>query len=558
MEGFESQPLERMGDTAAGGVPRYWLLDGQQRLTSLALVYRGLYQPDKRVKSPRIVSLNLRAVLESGQVEAEHFEIHLPSKWAAAFGSIDHQAKAGIVNLRDFLEFEDPNPNYFDDWKQRIDDEEMRRRFGLLKSEQLAGLFNYEFPATVIDEQSDSEMIVWIFTQVNKQAKPLQAWDLIHAKTWQQGPPEFNLRLAWGVYSDKIGLPGREDSTTWKVKYKVAEDDVLRAMKLLVDYSEPVYAKRGLSSGKILDTEAASLRAAFEGLPVAMSEVVEFLRRYAGVLPANFRPITLLPLSYVHRLERGALAEPEKYSKMLRWFWAMTFSQRYDFGQTNSLVARDATDLLSWVRSETETIPGVSDFWTANHNRIGVFDPREAARKSRKGNESLVCGVLALQVLAGAIDWSFGKKLLEVPYEELEVHHIFPKLGPAAPAAPVTDEAIEGMIVDEGFEDEAGEIGSADEVLVDEEGDGAGPFSSGLDRDIVLNLTLLFKKTNAKIRSTNPDQICSLPDSKSVNAPRPEYVESSLINIESLSDWQAFCEARTLVLEKAIEGVLPR
>ena len=543
LNGFAPQALEGMSHVSKD--PRYWVLDGQQRLTSLALVYRGLYRPDKRVKNPRVVALDLGAVRSTGQVEPEHFEIFTHAKWARDFGTLEAQVKARKVDLKQFLEFEEPNPNYFDDWKKLIPDENERREFGLLKNEQLSGLFNYEFPATVIDSNSDWEMIVWIFTHVNKQAKPLQPWDLVHAKTWSPESPEFSLRESWADHSDRIGLPHRKPRTTYKPKYNVTEDDFLRAMKLVADQEEQEPKKKGLTTSKIVDADEELLRRAFADLPTTTSEVVEFLRGRAGVLPAAFKFNLTLPIIFAHRFETDALTNPEKADKVLHWYWAMTFSQRYDFGRTNTLVEQDAHELLTWIRSDSAPLFGVTDFWTAVHDRVGVFDPSHALRRARRGNESLVSGVLSLQVLAGALDWCFGEKLQDIPEQELQIHHIFPKLGNQSASESEPDNAIEGMEVDEGFDDD-------DAPLIDEEDEDIAPVS----KDIVLNLTILKKQTNAKIRSHPPDQLVELEASK-VPSPQRKAIESGLVDFGSLGSWTSFCDSRERLLTAALEERIP-
>ncbi len=570
MPGFEPLPLHRM--TAVSSDPKYWILDGQQRITSLALVYRGLYQPNPKTKASRVVSLDLAAVKAAGIVNPEHFEFRSSTAWSNGFPTIESQSDARIVNLQDFIEFEEPNYNFWTTWLSGIKDETERAEYERIKRTGLNGLFNYNFPALKIEPGTGWDEIVWIFTHINKQGRPLGPWDLVHARTWlPKGEGEgFSLVDAWKDWEYRIGLPERNKGKRYDPYYKLSTDDILRMTKLCADFIAPPEKEGalGVSVGKIIEADTESLRSGFDGQLDVLSSVIVDLRRSAGLTPVNLRTELVIPIAVVSRQLKAALANKVSREKVLRWYWARLFSQRYDFGSTNDLLADDCRQLLAWVKNEIDGIEGVSDFWTADHPRVGVFDPERAFRAPRAGNKSLAYGVLALQVANGAMDWSSGNVIAGIPQTKLQVHHIFPTAGNAVGAeneSSAADAVIEGMIADEGFEEE--EIGALGGEL-DTEADFGDESESALEvgapvrpvitKDAVFNFAVLEQPTNARISKHPPDQIMSLEATPKVPTPTRGCIESSLVDVTSLSSWFAFQESRVRLLSAALERQLPR
>lgn len=567
MPGFEPLPLFRMGEVAEE--PKYWVLDGQQRLTALALIYRGLYPTNSRSESSKVVSLDLAKVREDGKVEPEHFEFHSHSAWAKQFPNIASQAARRIVNLKDFLQFEQPNYNYWNDWLQGVPDETERAEYVRVQSEDLSGLFQYRFPVLEIGSGTSWEEIVWIFEHINRQGKALGPWDLVHARTWLPDGA-FSLVESWKEWEWRIGLPQRSVAKRYDPCYKISTDDVLRLTKLCADEIAGTgrEGESGITVGKILDTEPPALREGFGGLLDTLSKVVAFLREEAGLMPVNLRAEVIVAIAFAARFQTGLLVQQEMREKVLHWYWARLFSQRYDFGSTNNLLVDDSRRLLAWVRGDVEGIEGVTDFWNFNHPRVGVFDPEVAFRKPRSGNKSLAYGVLALQVAEGAMDWSTGNLIRGIPEMKLQVHHIFPTAGNAVAdgePSPPSDEAIEGMIADEGFDDDDGLDPLEDALELDEEnaGEPAGDGGTGginqqtFSKDAVFNFAVLEQPTNARISKHPPHQIVTLEPTRKVQTPTREYIESSLIRLDTMADWGQFQQSRVELLSDALRRRIP-
>ncbi len=572
MPGFEPLPLQRMGEV--GDDIKFWVLDGQQRLTSLALVYRGLYQSNPKVNTSRVVSLDLEMVKSAGIVNPEHFDFESQTKWSGKYPTTKSQADARRVNLRDLIQFEVPDYNFWSSWLNAISDEDERAEYSRIRQENLNGLFSYNFPVLQIDSGTNWEEIVWIFTHINRQGKSLVPWDLVHARTWlPAGEGEsvgFSIADAWKEWEWRIGLPQRSKRKRYDPYYKVSADDVLRLMKVCADEAEPPAdeSARGITVGKIVEAQPSALRKGFEGQLDVLSSTVAFLRENAGLVPVNFRPELSIPIAFAARFHKPTLTQKETQDKVLRWYWSRLFSQRYDFGSTNGLLMEDCQQLLSWLKGENDGIDGVSDFWEFDHPRVGLFTPEKAFRSLRAGNKSLAYGVLALQVAAGAMDWSSGNVIRGIAELKLQVHHVFPKGGNTVGVeaeAPPDDEAIEGMISDEGFEGDDPEelIADADaDDSAEDDGDdvtqGGAAVAMTSSKDAVFNFAVLEQPTNARISKHPPDHIVMLESTTKVPAPTRTYIESSLIDVNSLGDWSRFQESRVKLLTAELEKRLPR
>jgi hypothetical protein len=226
----------------------------------------------------------------------------------------------------------------------------------------------------------------------------------------------------------------------------------------------------------------------------------------------------ILPIAYILARDTGAATDATRRQKLIRWFWASTFLQRYGRGGTNTLVVKDATELEGWVLGTEPEPAWITNVWTEFDELVLI--------ETQPTNEVLLRGILTLQSHNDALDWLTREEIRTLgrgpwsggtdPVSVLDAHHVFP-----------TDNALP---------------------------DTGGKLTSGADipaeHDLLVNRVMLRKTTNRKIQATPPNALTGrgvgLPD-----------VETHLVDSKTLSSWDDFVRDRIARIVDAIRVVLP-
>ena len=482
----------------------YSVLDGQQRLTALNLALGG------KDKGNRYF-VKLGEIAAEGVVDEDHFGYESRKKWVTKYPTVEDEAAAGVIALDDLLE----EASFFK-WVNALPDSADRDKIIDTRKSKLGGLVNYQFPATVIRRDAPLDVLTNIFVTINQHGVKLSVFDLMVAKTWLDpltNPPGYDLRRIWDSYvdPDTMAIPRLAN-------YGVDEVTTLRAVKL--GAHEGDRPAKSVSNSEIINIDANAVRSHFSRAAKDIDKVLAFLHERAGIIPETLpSEAGLLPIVYVVGRHPAALSG-DAATRILSWFWAGAFLERYGRGGTNTLIVRDSHALYDWVVGGGDEPGWIQGFWSQ-------FNPAEDLIQPQSGHEVLLHAILALQTHLGAQDWIEGDAISSrgrqpakdgtKPVTSLHEHHIFP----SAAALPVGDR----------------------ESHPDNE--------LAKDQSVVLNRALILASSNQKFGATPPSAIHGLGADL-------DMVVTHCIDVDTLSDWPAFVKNRVALLTEAIETVLPR
>src|SRR5205814_910655 len=125
--------------------------------------------------------------------------------------------------------------------------------------------------------------------------------------------------------------------------FDINEVTPLRLAKLLASPTGSV------SNAEIIELSGADIRTHLPDALKALDSTLRFLHSHAGIVPESLPTETgMLPLAYVVA-QRPALLRSQHRQRLLSWFWASTFLQRYGRGGTNTLVVADSNEIYNWL-----------------------------------------------------------------------------------------------------------------------------------------------------------------------------------------------------------------
>lgn len=481
--------------------PEYSVLDGQQRLTSLYLTLRGLH--------PRhTFYVDLGAILKTGIVEEEHFNYLTNRAWKDKYGSSIAQANARVITIDTLV-----SDARFFGWLSHISNESDRSELSSVRQNELGGLSNYQFPVAVVSKTAPLEILTNIFVTINQQGQKLSVFDLVVAKTWVDpttNPPGYDIREIWET---AVGLTDVLPAYPMLANFDVDEVTPLRLVHLLTS------SGKDPSNKNIMNLDDVSIRSHYDKALKALNMTLHVLQRHAGVIPETLPSETgILPLAYTVSQKPGVLTDTFARGKMLRWFWASTFLQRYGRGATLTLVVDDAKEAHGWIAGTEPTPPWISEFWSR-------FEKTSLAEMPQT-NEVLLKGMLSLQNFRGARDWETSELVSTLgrapakgglkPVSRIDFHHVFPS---------------------------DNDLNAGDATL-----DDGRPIPA--NADILLNRVAILQSTNRRLHAAPPS---SLPE-KNVDL---ESVASHLIDLSTLTSWPTFVLSRVALICAALESEVP-
>ena len=425
------------GNGAAAGAPNSFLLDGQQRLTSL---YQALLHPgpvatqDSRKKritrwyyidmlkamdpyidreeaiisvpEDRRITRNFgrETVLDLSTTELEYQNHMMPTEQL-----LDGMAWMFAYNMYWSAKDGQPHGNvaaFVNDFNQSI----------------LNAFTQYLLPVIELGKETPKEAVCTVFEKVNTGGVTLTVFELVTASfAADAGDEPFSLREDWDARRDRL-------HSSFGVLQGIEGDHFLQTIALLTtqERRRHVLSKDGESaqapaiSCKRADILRLSLRDYkqwADKVEAGFTAAAKFLRRqYVFTrwdVPYNTQ---LVPLAALY-VELGKELEPANANARLeRWYWSGIFGEVYG-SNTETQYTLDLQEVAEHVRGGDQ--PRL--ITEAN------FIP-ERLLSLRTRNSAAYKGLYALQMKSGAADWRTAKTLdMSVWHNEnIDIHHIFP------------------------------------------------------------------------------------------------------------------------------------
>lgn len=349
-----------------------FILDGQQRITSLYVTSRGKILNGVDYSS---ICFNLeKAEFQIPRLKNEKHNI-------PAYKLFETK-EFGAVLTEYVLYDRDNNTNYHKIWT------ECQQIFS-------------DYPISIIKTlKMDLEEVVDIFERINQGGKRLSLFDLVHASTWA---PNFDLR-------DKIKEFNSEDNIK---AFGGIENEVFiqsLALNIFGDCKNQYQLK-------LTHEDCDSVwKKTTESIRLAMDYVKIFGVRFVTFLPYNsFLPV--LQFYFYHSGSKAILKE--HISCIENWFWTATFSQHY------------SSSSLTKMKADADWIKNIIDH-SITENVFGVTLTLKELSKVRMQNNSVIKnGVLCLMALNNPRDFD-NSHVVTLDKSNMsrsnskENHHFFP------------------------------------------------------------------------------------------------------------------------------------
>lgn len=353
---FGLKPLHS-GPKVSKETTKYYLLDGQQRVTAL---FHALSDASEYVYYVDLADL-------------EGDEDGLIFRWAKRDRGIPQTRRETSISVADLLDRRGADQRILgmrgiDGVRSR---NAVRERLGYL------GGASYRIPATVMGREIELEAMTRIFETINRTGVPLNAFDLMVAVLYPVG---FNLKDKWDWACDLSPILRHFD---------VDGLEVLKLLALWFSRTEenlklPTRRRvQGVRQRDVLRVPPRYIRESWDGAVTAYVSALEVAVDQAGIRDKDGIPSDAMLLTLACFLANGVPIQDAR-----RWWWRAIADQRYLQGANTQIL----TDL-------TQTSPGTASDSYRSSDQIA-----DALQEPVRRNRILRLGFRGLIVTRGASD----------------------------------------------------------------------------------------------------------------------------------------------------------
>ena len=277
----------------------------------------------------------------------------------------------------------------------------------------------YQLPIIELKKETPKEAVCIVFEKVNTGGVTLSVFELVTATF---AADDFRLRDDWAARKARL-------HEAYGVLQGVEAGQFLQIVALLATYDK---RKQFLSSGGA-ENQAPGISCKRDSI---LNLKLEEYKRWAGKVEAGLKEAAkflarqfifknrdipystqVVPMAALF-VELGDELKPAKAQERLeRWFWSGVFGESYG-SNTEGQFALDLPQVAEYVRGGSEPTS------VAEAN----FIP-ERLLTLRTRNSAAYKGLYAFQMKSGAADWRTGGPLTFATWysEGIDIHHIFPK-----------------------------------------------------------------------------------------------------------------------------------
>lgn len=366
------------------GTKVQYVLDGQQRITSLFAAYRGAKIQkvgEKKVTDYRNIYVNLDASISENDEQVISAE----------------PIGENHVSLSDVLNFMDRMIEI----KERFDDEMFKKIHSYSRS-----FDTYDF-STVLLRKEDIDSAIEVFTRINTGGQTLTLFEIMSAKTYDE-KQKFDMQEKWNGFVNELK----------DIKYEsISSTVILSILSLLLSRTKECKRKTiyALSKQAIIDSwdEAIS----------ALKDSIDYFRTTYRIPVSHLLPFDslLVPFTYFffHKNDKPD-ADQRKYLE--EFFWRMSLSFRYS-SSTESSLAQDIKRIDKILKGER---PEYDDI------KVGLESPQDLIDTNFQAGNSFCKAIVCLLAYQEPKDFrDNGKVILDNSWLKManskNYHHFFPK-----------------------------------------------------------------------------------------------------------------------------------
>lgn len=361
--------------------PIDYVLDGQQRLTSIFSVFQTELEPAS----------------EGGWLEIyfdfEADEDVQESKFLAIPDSdVDPERHFPLSVLFDSVKYREAASKFSNDKIKRLD--RMQEKFK-----------EVSIPAQIL-KTDDRAIVAIVFERVNRLGMELDTLQLLAAWTWND---DFDLLESFKELKEDLEEFGFSE---------VGEDsDLILRCAAAILMKDP-------TSDSLLELNGQQVRAAFPKVRNGILGAIDFLRTQLKVMALKNLPYSslIIPLCVFFAEPDGkqVLYNANVYAKLKKWFWRSCFTNRYG-SQTKRTAIIDINEIEKLKSGEANNFSDVphdlnEDFFKSNYFRLTSANAKTFILMLANNNPKTFLS-------GSSIDLD---KVLQ-KYNRAEFHHIYPK-----------------------------------------------------------------------------------------------------------------------------------
>jgi hypothetical protein len=386
--------------------PEIIVLDGQQRLTSL---FYALYSPDiplKNTTNPYAFFINLQKLTDDNLEDA----VFSWSKQSREYKALVDENEKYISKLKQEkilpLTLLAEESNFWKLWYS-----EFRNLFNENEAQKIENyvknIIDYQVHVLSIPLTEKPEDIAILFERINRTGIKLSIFDLLTARLYKF----INLRTEWeNAFNEKYWLK------------QIASNDI-KNTKI------PYYIIQGLALSKNMSIKARDIikidsttlnKTNWKSAVIILEDKI--LKRLFDVSEFGIADNRWLSYPSMISIWLGLFLKAESreididINKINKWYWCVIFTERYS-GSTETKQTKDFKDLVAWL-TDSNTPPEVI---TNLRNRLDIMKI-----DTKYSGSSIYKGVFNLLFRRGAWDF-YEKDKIKFSAKDLEDHHIFPK-----------------------------------------------------------------------------------------------------------------------------------
>ena len=363
-----------------------YVLDGQQRITSLFAAYSGaqIKKPtEEKSTDYKDIVVNLEENLEEKEKDIV---------------TVKGEAEV-FIPLHDVLNFD-----------YRMGKELEQRNFDKDQIYQINVYSNnfktYEF-STVSLRQNDIESAIEVFTRINTGGKVLTLFEIMSAKTYDEAA-DFDMQNRWDKFQKKLNDSKYED---------ISPSVLLQILSLIISDSKECKRKT------ILGLDKSDIIAKWDEVISAIEKTIDHFRSVLRIPVSQILPYDTLivPFAYFFlKTDKSPGGQQRKYLEEL--FWRSSLSQRYS-SATDSKLAADIKKVDLIIAGERPTYPEFKLF---------INSARDLREINFSTGNTICMSVLCILAYHEPKDFhTNGKVLLDNSYlkkaSSKNFHHFFPR-----------------------------------------------------------------------------------------------------------------------------------
>ena len=298
-------------DTPEGDYAHY-ILDGQQRITSLYAVRKGIrITRDGKEVNYRDIYIDLE------WVDEEDEQIVVAGKPTRTKWDRNDEKRCISVHdalTRDMIELED---DYSKDERK------------LIHSYQKA-LTNYDF-STIVIKDYPIEIACEVFSRINTGGKTLSVFEIMVAKTYDQSR-NFDLVEQYIAMCD--GVDGEDKECLRTVKFETIPESVI--MQCVAAIESKTKQVRGKD---ILQIKRENFIDHWNPMKIALFEAVDFIRHTLRIPVSQILPYSsvVVPLTYFFHKTKSKKPTSKQRKLLEQWFYWVGLNFRYSSGAETKL-----------------------------------------------------------------------------------------------------------------------------------------------------------------------------------------------------------------------------